>query len=79
MDTPRITDAAEAATGAFLGDMQKWQEMAKELAADPSPEKARALIAKMREEGRGSALAKAMEEWIATTYAGQLSEAGGIN
>ncbi|MCL1921985.1 MAG: DUF935 family protein [Kiritimatiellaeota bacterium] len=51
---------------AFLGDLRKWRGAAAELMADPSPEKARKLLEEL--DANPSALARAMEEWIARGF-----------
>jgi len=65
-DTPRDTDAAESALGAFLGDVEKWRKMAEELMAGPTPEKAKEILAQL--QSQPSALAEAMEAWIARSF-----------
>ena len=77
VDTPEGTDATETAVGAFLGDAGKWREMAERLMADPTPEKAREILAELQR--RPSALAKAMEGWMAQSFAGQFGDAALAN
>jgi len=66
VDTPKGTDAAGAAVEGFLGDAEKWRGMARRLMDSPTPETAKEILAEL--ESQPSALAKAMEEWMAENY-----------
>jgi len=76
VDAPNGADAPETAVDAFLGDAGKWREMAERLMGDPSPETAKQILAELQR--RPSALARAMEEWMAENFAEALEKDGAV-